>query len=265
MDRAREVGCAGTFQIFTTSPRRWAATDLKEEQAELFRKKTIDYHYVPFAHMPYMPNLASPDDKFYHQSVDVLIREVRRCAKLGIGNLVLHFGSHLGSSIDEGHKRVILACKRAIIETPLEKVRLLLETSAGTRNSIGSRFEYVKKVLDGIGSEQRTGVCFDTCHVFASGYDLRDDNAVKQTFDEFERIIGLSCLYLIHVNDSKGSIGEGKDRHEHIGMGHIGNSGFRALLSYESTRHLPFILETPVDKARDDKQDVAHTKKLAGI
>lgn len=215
--------------------------------------------------MPYMPNLASPEEDFYNQSVDVLVREVRRCAELGVGSLVLHFGSHLGSSIDEGHRRVISACKRAISETPLAEVRLLLETSAGSRNSIGSRFEYLKKVLDGVGNEKRTGVCFDTCHVFASGYDLRNNEAVRKTMREFDEVVGLSNLQLIHLNDSKGALGEGKDRHEHIGMGQIGDLGFTALLNYRKTINVPFILETPVDKVRSDRQDVAHTKKLAGI
>ncbi|MGI0079424.1 MAG: deoxyribonuclease IV, partial [Nitrososphaerales archaeon] len=183
VDRALEIGCVGTFQIFTCSPRRWAAPELDPAQAGRFRHNITVHNFTPFVHMPYMPNLASPEDDFYKQSVEVLIREARRCNNLGVGSLVLHFGSHLGSSIDQGHERVIGACKKAILETQDSGVRLLLETSAGARNSVGSRFEFVKKVLDGVGNEGRTGVCFDTCHVFASGYDLRSEEAVKKTLD----------------------------------------------------------------------------------
>lgn len=215
--------------------------------------------------MPYMPNLASPEDGFYNQSAEVLTREVMRCSELGVGHLVLHFGSHLGSSIDQGHERVIRACKKAIKETQDAEVRLLLETSAGTKNSVGSRFEFVKRVLTGVGNEKRIGVCLDTCHVFASGYDLRSEAAVKKTIEEFDNVVGLSNLRLIHLNDSKAGLGEGKDRHEHIGLGQITSTGFRALLNLEQLRQIPFILETPVDGVRDDKEDVAYTKKLAGI
>ena len=215
--------------------------------------------------MPYMPNLASPEGDFYNQSVEVLTREVMRCSELGVGHLVLHFGSHLGSSIDQGHERVIRACKKAIKETQDAEVRLLLETSAGTKNSVGSRFEFVKRVLTGVGNEKRIGVCLDTCHVFASGYDLRSEAAVKKTIEEFDNVVGLSNLRLIHLNDSKAGLGEGKDRHEHIGLGQITSTGFRALLNLEQLRQIPFILETPVDGVRDDKEDVAYTKNLAGI
>lgn len=265
IDRALDLGCVGTFQIFTCSPRRWAASELDPAQAGQFRHKAKDHNFTPFAHMPYMPNLASPEDDFYTQSVEVLTREVKRCSKLGVDSLVLHFGSHLGSSIDQGHERVIKACRNAIKETQDSPVRLLLETSSGTRNSIGSRFEFVQKVLVGVGNERRAGVCLDTCHVFSSGYDLRTEEAVQKTIEDFDSVVGLSNLYLIHLNDSKGGLGEGKDRHEHIGLGQIGAKGFQALLNTERLRQIPLILETPIDRVRDDKQDVAYTKKIAGI
>ena len=262
VDRATQVGCAGTFQIFTCSPRRWAAKTLDESQIHLFQEKAHKAKFKPFAHMPYMPNLSSPDEKFYTESVDVLIREIQRCSSLGIRGFVVHFGSHMGSSIEEGHKRIALACKKAISATEKCDVRILLENSAGVRNSVGSRFEYIRSVLDLISDDKRTGVCFDTCHAFASGYDLKTFEAAQSTIENFDRAVGMKRLFLIHVNDSKGALGEASDRHEHIGLGNIGDAGFRAFFALKEVRNVPLILETPIDSNRDDKQDVAHVWKL---
>lgn len=262
VDRALEIGCVGTFQIFTCSPRRWAAKELEPNEASAFVQKARSSNFQVFAHMPYMPNLASPDKSFYSQSVEVLIREIRRCSTLQISSLVVHFGSHQGSSIAEGHQRVVDACKSAIEKTEHAKVRILLETSAGTRNSIGSKFEYVATVLDKINSKDRTGACFDACHVFVSGYDLRSPGAAAKTVDEFDKIVGIDRLYAIHVNDSKAELGQARDRHEHIGMGKIGDDALRSFFSIRKIRDIPLILETPIDEVRDDKENVAHAKSL---
>ncbi len=265
MDRALELGCIGTFQIFTCSPRRWAAKPLDEPQAELFQEKASRSKFAPVAHMPYMPNLASPDEKFHSESVDVLIREIKRCGTLGISGLVVHYGSHMGSSIEDGHARIVSACKKAIGSTQGSNVRILLENSAGTRNSVGSKFEDVRNVLDRIGDEKRTGACFDTCHAFASGYDLRTTQSAQKTIHEFDETVGLERLFLIHVNDSKADIGEGRDRHEHIGLGKIGDKGFRSFFALKAIRDIPLVLETPIDQKLGDKENVAHAKKLLDL
>jgi deoxyribonuclease IV len=262
VDRALELGCVGTFQIFTCSPRRWAAKEIDPEEASAFVEKTRSSNYDAFAHMPYMPNIASPDKSFHSQSILVLIREIERCSQLGIQNLVVHFGSHQGTSLEEGQERVVEACLGAIEKTAKAKVRILLETSAGTRNSLGSKFEYIGSVLERIGEKNRMGACFDTCHVFASGYDLRTKDAVAMTLDLFDKAVGLNRLYLIHVNDSKVGLGEARDRHEHVGLGKIGDNGFRALFSYDKIRNVPLNLETPIDGVRGDKENVSHAKKL---
>jgi deoxyribonuclease IV len=262
VDRAKELGCLGTFQIFTCSPRRWVAKELAPLEVSSFVEKSRSGAFVTFAHMPYMPNLASPDRRFQSDSVDVLTRELRRCYALNVPNLVVHFGSHQGSSIAEGHERVIRGCRKAIDET--EKVRILLETSVGTRNSVGSKFEYIANVLDRIDDRARTGVCFDTCHVFASGYDLRSAEASADTIDKFDKIVGLRNLFLIHVNDSKVGLGEARDRHEHIGLGKIGDSGFRAFFANKKIREIPLNLETPIDEIRGDKENLEHSKMLLG-
>jgi deoxyribonuclease IV len=262
VNRAIDIGCVGTFQIFTCSPRRWLAKPLDESRAAFFQEKASRSKFVAFAHMPYMPNLASPDDKFYSESVDVLIREIKRCEKLGISSLVVHYGSHMGSSIEDGHNRIISACRRAISATEESNVRILLENSAGTRNSLGSKFEHVESVLDRIGDEKRMGACFDTCHAFASGYDLRTIESAENTLRAFDETVGLGKLYLIHVNDSKCELGEGIDRHEHIGYGRIGNKGFKSLFTLREIKNIPLVLETPIDQKLGDKENVAHVKKL---
>lgn len=266
VDRAIELGCSKTFQIFTCSPRRWAASPIDGSEAGRFREKVGRSKFDPVAHMPYMPNLCSSDDHLYSGSIDVLVREIRRCAELGIKGLVVHFGSHSGSSIEEGRARIVTACKKAIEATKAcENVRILFENSAGSRNSVGSRFEHIKSTLDSIADDARTGVCLDTCHAFAAGYDLRTPEDVSVALRQFDEAIGLNKLYLIHANDSKAELGRGLDRHEHIGLGKIGDRGFRALLDMKETRALPFILETPIDERRGDKENLDQLKKLAHL
>lgn len=262
VDRAMEIGCVGAFQIFTCSPRRWDASKLKSEQVEFFRKKTQRHGFQPFAHMPYLPNLSSPDETFHSKSVEVLKREIERCEELGVQSLVLHFGSHMATSIEAGQKRIIQACNSALHETSKSSVKLLLENSAGVKNSTGSEFPFIKRIIDNTLDLDRIGVCFDTCHAFAAGYDLRSADAVKKTMLDFDDQIGLDKLFLIHLNDSKGNLGDGLDRHENIGDGKIGRAGMSAILNMKELSHIPVVLETPIDKEGDDKRNVETVKKL---
>jgi len=262
VERALEVGSVGAFQIFTCSPRQWNASKLKSEEVDSFRKKVRQNKFQVFVHMPYLPNLSSPEEKFYSKSVEVLKREVSRCEELGVKNLVLHFGSHMGTSVESGQKRIIQACNEALHESSNSNVRLLLENSAGVKNSVGSEFPFIKKVIDETLDMNRIGVCFDTCHAFAAGYDLNSLDAVKKTVSDLDEQIGLENLYLIHLNDSKGNIGDCLDRHEHIGKGKIGISGMSAILNLKELYHVPVVLETPIDNDGDDKGDMATVKKL---
>jgi deoxyribonuclease IV len=262
IDRALDLGCTKTFQIFTCSPRRWAATEIEPSAGEAFKEKIMKSNFEPFAHMPYMPNISSPERGFFNESVKVLIREIKRCDQIGIKGLVVHFGSHLSSSITEGHARVIEACNRAIEKTTDSPVKILLENSAGTRNSVGSKFEYIKFVLDRVKESERAGTCLDTCHLFASGYDIRTQQAAEETVDLFDKVVGMDRLFVIHVNDSKFELGSGRDRHEHIGLGKIGSEGFRNFFAVRKIKELPLVLETPIDAVRGDKENVAYAKKL---
>lgn len=260
VERATEAGCVGAFQIFTCSPRQWNASKLKPTEVESFKIKTSKYGFEPFAHMPYLPNLSSPDSSFFAKSVEVLKRELSRCEQLGVKNLVLHFGSHMGTSIEQGQRRFIDACNEALGQK--KDVRLLLENSAGVKNSVGSEFPYLKLVMDRLSDSNRVGICLDTCHAFAAGYDLSSAEAVRETISKFEIEVGIDKLFLIHLNDSKGDLGDGLDRHEHIGKGKIGRRGMSAILQEERLRHIPVVLETPLDKEGDDKSDIATVKKL---
>ena len=231
VDRAIEVGCVGAFQIFTCSPRQWNASKLKSEEVDSFRKKVVQNKFQVFVHMPYLPNLSSPEEKFYSKSVEVLKREITRCEELGVKNLVLHFGSHMGTSIESGQKRIIQVCNEALHESSDSDVRLLLENSAGVKNSVGSEFPFIQKVMDESLDTGRIGVCFDTCHAFAAGYDLSSFDGVKKTVSDFDDSIGLENLHLIHLNDSKGNVGDCLERHEHIGKGKIGIAEMSAILN----------------------------------
>jgi deoxyribonuclease-4 len=212
--------------------------------------------------MPYLPNLSCPKKLIYNKSVKSLIAELDRCATLGIPYVVTHLGSHLGKGTDIGLERIRSAVNQAISENE-SHVMLLLENTAGTKNSMGSFFEDIRKILDGIENRKRVGVCFDTAHAYAAGYDLRTPDGIDRTMKEFESTLGLDLLKVVHLNDSMVGLGSGRDRHEHIGMGYIGENGFRALFRQEALRTLPFIMETPIDDRRDEVGNMKKARELA--
>ena len=263
VERAEERGC-DCFQIFTKNPRGWAAKELTEEDAERFRNAVGSSKLAPvFAHMPYLPNLASEKPELYKKSVDAMALELDRCSLLGIPYLVTHLG-HAGDNPGSGRKRVINAICEAISRNQSRTI-LLLENTAGERNSVGSTLEEIGEVLDGINDGRRTGVCFDTCHAFAAGYELRTNEAIHLLVEEIQERIGISRINLIHLNDAKGDLGSGLDRHEHIGCGSIGESGIRAFLHHPSLQAIPVICETPVDERRGDAGNIQKVRELAGI
>lgn len=262
--RARERGC-DTFQIFSRNPRGWSAKDLDFEAADAFRAAVGASGLGPVVdHMPYLPNPASPDDGIYEKSVAALTGELRRCSLLGIPYLVTHLGHHRGAGTDAGQERVIAAVNRALVDAEVGDVVLLLENTAGEKNSVGSTIADISRIMDGIDAKGKIGVCFDTCHAFAAGYDLRTAEDVDAVFGELDDLIGLEHLRVVHLNDCKGTLGGGLDRHEHIGLGSIGEEGFRHILRHPAVRDLPLICETPVDEHRDDAGNIAKVRELAG-
>jgi deoxyribonuclease-4 len=261
VDRAVELRC-NTFQIFTRNPRQWKSTDLTSETAKAFSDKVKNYDIKPvFAHMPYLPNLASPRDEIYQKSVKTLTSELERCRRLEIPYLVTHLGSHLGAGMQTGFTRLINGINQAFNVTG-GGVTLLLENTAGTRNSMGNTLEDIQYIIERLSHPERAGVCFDTSHAFAAGYDLRTEETVEATIRKIDEIIGFERLKLVHLNDSKGDLNSRIDRHEHIGMGKIGEEGFRNVLK-SKLGELPLILETPKDSRRSDVGNLRKVRELA--
>ena len=261
--RAKEKGC-DVFQIFSSNPRGWKTRPISDDDAEKFaaqfRSSGLD---LAVDHMPYLPNLASPKDDVYIKSTDALATELTRCKMLGIPLLVTHLGSHLGVGWEQGLQRIVSALDTAFSRAEND-VLLLLENTAGTKNSMGGSFQEIAAIIDSLQNKRsRLGVCLDTCHLFAAGYEMRTPEGFEETMDQFKSNIGLEKLMLIHLNDCRGELGSHLDRHEHIGLGQIGEDGFRTILRHEAIRALPMILETPIDSRRDDLGNLRVARQLA--
>ncbi len=262
VDRAREKNC-DTFQIFTRNPRGWKSKKLASSEVDQFREKLKSSLIEPaVAHMPYLPNLSCPKKALYKRSVRTLTAELDRCERLGIPYLVTHLGSHLGKGRELGLERLVEAIDTAF-NSSKGNTMLLLENTAGTKNSMGTSFEDIREILDHVAIKSRVAVCFDTCHAFGAGYDLRETGSVGNTIDELRRTVGLDLMRVVHANDSKGKLASHLDRHEHIGMGQIGENGFKAILHTEEFRKLPLILETPIDKRATDVANLRKLRELA--
>ena len=262
VDNAVERKCSA-FQIFTRNPRGWNAKDLTDIDIKNFKEKLkankID-RFAICAHMPYLPNLSSPKEDGYEKSVNSLVEEVNRCGKLGIPYLVTHLGSHLGTGEEEGIKRLVKGLTKA--GQVKNDVMILLENTAGQKNSVGSDFEQLGKIFNQLKPVKKFGICIDTCHAFVSGYDLRTEKGVKETFKEFEKHVGMKNLKILHLNDAKGELGCNLDRHYHIGLGGIGEKGMTAVVKLITKENIPIILETPIDDTRDDYENVRIAKEL---
>lgn len=264
VDRAIEKGC-DTFQIFTRNPRGWKIKELTETDTARFIEK-VEHSglFPPVDHMPYLPNLAAPTDDVYKKSVPALIEELKRCDALQIPYLVTHLGSHRGYGKEAGLRRIVDAINTAFSEVAIDNgVMLLLENTAGTKNGMGGTFEDIRHIMDRIEHKERIGICFDTCHAFVAGYELRTEKSLNATMQHFDEIIGLEHLKLIHLNDARAGLDSRLDRHEHIGLGYIGEDGFRVILKDERIRELPMILETPVDNRRGDSGNILKVRDLA--
>lgn len=261
VDNARGIGCSA-FQIFSRNPRGWAAKPLVPDDVAAFKSKIatsgIDKTST-VVHMPYLPNLSGPAGEMYTKSVDTLAGEIQRAGELGIPYLVIHLGSHLGKGPEAGVSQLVNAVNSARDKAKKkgEGVTVLLENNAGQKNSIGATFEELRAILDRLGGGGGgVGVCLDTCHAFASGYDLRTAKDVEKTLGVFDKAVGLKELKVVHLNDSKGVLGSNLDRHEHIGLGNIGKEGIAAFLGHKAILSLPIIMETPIDEKRDDAKNL---------
>ena len=207
--------------------------------------------------MPYLPNLSGPPGELYERSVKTLTEEMQRCDLLGISYLVLHLGSHMGRGSNSGIDQLVNALTVASAGSKSEnKVVLLLENNVGQKNSVGGTLEELRLILDRLDSSKQFGVCIDTCHLFASGYDLRTREDVNIIFEKIKATVGMKELKIVHLNDSKGGLGSNLDRHEHIGLGSIGLEGLSTFLNDQAIQALPIIMETPIDTTRGDEQNL---------
>jgi len=261
--RGHEVGCE-TIQIFTRSPRQWRPRVFKDDEILRLRQNQKQTGIDPVvAHDCYLINLGSPDEELWEKSLRVFVEELGHCLGLDIQYLVIHPGSHVGTGEEAGLKRIAQALDRARSRLKGHRVEVLLEITAGQGTNLGYSFAQLAHLLELVGDNRWLGICFDTCHAFAAGYELRTRAGYEATFRELDQLIGLRRLKFIHLNDSKGDLGSRLDRHEHIGRGFLGLEPFRMLLNDGRFRELPMVLETP--KGPDFKEDIENLKVLRGL
>ncbi len=260
-DRAKELG-ATTFQMFTRNPNQWKFKPIPEDTLTAFKEKRKKSGFRRIVdHMPYLPNLASPEKSTMRISRYTLDEEVKRCDALGVDYLVVHLGSHLGKGTAVGVANIAGAVNEAIAGSGGETT-VLLENMAGQKNCVGARFEELRGILDRIGDEERMGVCLDSCHMYAAGFDLTSEEAVEGTMKLFDELVGYRRLKVLHLNDSKGGIGSRLDRHENVGEGKIGRRGMKAVLRYPGILERPVILETPYEDEKGMRDSMATVRSL---
>lgn len=262
LERGASIGCE-VVQVFTQNQVRWEAKPHSQENIRRFLELKVEFFEV-LSHGSYLINLASPDQELHRKSVRGIEEELNRCGQLGIPFLIVHPGNHMGAGVATGIRTVASALSSVCGNHPNTDTSVLLETTAGSGTAIGSRFEQLRDILDLTGDiESRIGICLDTCHCFAAGYDMRTEKLYGQLMRELDRRVGLHKLKAIHLNDSKGALGSKVDRHEHIGRGRIGAKGFRHLLADRSLRDRPMCLETP--KGKDMREDIENLAVLRSL
>ncbi len=264
-DRIQAVG-GEALQIFTRNQRQWKAAPLEDEEITAFKQAWDEAERMPVAsHASYLINLGSSKKEQADKSVAAFAVELQRCAQLGIPQVVIHPGSHGGAGVETGLANVTKNLDRVVelAGDDCAVVTILLETTAGQGTGLGAKFEELASILAQSKYSDRLGICVDTCHIFAAGYDIRTPECYGATFGELDRIIGIERIRFFHLNDSKKELGSKVDRHEHIGQGHIGTTGFRSLLNDPRFTAHPMTLETSKGKdLSEDRQNLATLRAL---
>jgi deoxyribonuclease-4 len=262
VDRVDALGC-NTMQIFSRDPRQWRKKRLAAKEIEEFKKRRRESNISPlFVHIPYLANLASPYSVLYKDSIKAYIEDIKETETLGAEYLVTHMGSHKKSGEERGLRRVTSALNTILERTKKSPVKILLENTSGSGSWLGYKFEHSRRIIDGIEQKNRIDVCFDTCHGYSAGYDLATQEGYRETIRQLDKIVGLSRLKLIHLNDTKDKLLSHRDRHEHIGKGKIGLEGFRCILNDRRFKDVAFILETPKDSDDADRINLSVVRKL---
>ena len=252
---------ASAIALFAKNSNQWKGKELTDEDCALFaQKRTL----APiFTHASYLINLATTNAEFHRKSIAAMIDELDRAERLGIRGVVLHPGAHMGAGADAGIEKIARSLDQIHEAIPDHNVVTLLETSAGQGSCVGCSFEELGQIVKRVSDRKRVGICIDTCHVFASGYDIRTRDAYENTIDDVEKHVGIRNVGLFHLNDSKKPLGSRVDRHEHIGDGQIGLDGFAFLLNDERFRGIPKLLETPKKiEHESDRRNLATLRSL---
>jgi deoxyribonuclease IV len=263
LERGEEVGCS-VVQIFLKNQLQWAAKPYTAEDIALFKAawKRTGMRTV-FAHASYLINLGNPDTSLWAQAVAAFTDELERAEALGLSCVVIHPGSHMGAGLETGLARVTAALDESLARTPGYRVKIALENTAGAGNSIGRTFGELATLIERAARPERIGVCLDTCHLFAAGYDLRTQTGYRRAMDECEATIGRRRVIAFHLNDAKAPLGSGLDRHENIGRGLLGLAPFRLLLNDRRFALVPKVLETPKEPApATDIRNLAVLRRL---
>jgi deoxyribonuclease-4 len=259
----QSVGCE-SLQIFTKNQQQWRAKPLSDLDITAFAQAHAQYSDWPLVvHDSYLINLASPKDDLWEKSIAAFGEELTRCDQLNIPYIVTHPGAHTGSGEDVALEREAVALNRLFNAGIGGNTMVLLETTAGQGTTLGYRFEHLARLFELVDRPERLGVCVDTCHLLAAGYDIRTPKAYEQTFAEFDRILGVEHIKVFHLNDSQKDLGSRVDRHTHIGEGFVGLEAFRCIVNDPRFAHLPAILETP--KGEDLADDVRNLATLRGL
>jgi len=261
VERGEAIGC-DAIQIFTRNPNQWESKPLTDADIQRFADALAKSRVrAVVAHDAYLINLAAPDRTVLKKSLIAFQDEIERCHLLGIPHLVTHMGSHMEAGEDKGLRRLSDSIAKVIGKTAKSSVRVLIETTAGQGTGLGYRFEHLRTVMDNVNQPERLGVCLDTCHIFAAGYNLRTQYAYRKTMRKFGEIVGVNNLFCIHANDAKKLFGSRVDRHAHIGEGEIGADAFRFLVNDRRFRNTPILLETPEAEAMHP----VNLRKLRGM
>lgn len=269
VDKAPARGAAvdsTALQVFVKSSRRWADKPLDPASVAAWPAALEQSGIAPsavVAHTSYLINLASPNPEVLAKSLAAVEDELRRCDALGIPGIVMHPGAHLGSGREAAIEQIARSVRAVYARPPEIRTRLLFEATAGTGTNLGATFEDLRDILAAVDLPDRTGVCLDTCHIFAAGYDIRTKKTYDETMRAFERLVGFDSLFAIHLNDSKHGLGSRKDRHEHIGQGLLGSDAFALLLNDPRVKNVPMVLET--DKNDDLDEDRMNLETLRGL
>jgi deoxyribonuclease-4 len=263
MEWGQLAGC-DVVQLFSKNERQWLGKALTDEDIAKFTEARTRTGVDPvMIHDSYLINLSSPKDELWEKSIEAFRDELLRARLLGVPYLNTHPGSHVGSGEEVGLDRMAAALNRLGAEGAFEGVTILLETTAGQGTNLGAKFEHLAYIIEHVDYPEAFGVCIDTCHIFAAGYDIRTPEAYAATMAEFDRLVGYDRIKALHLNDALQPFGDRKDRHAHIGEGHIGLEGFRNVVNDPRLAGLPMVLETP--KGTDCQEDIDNIKRLRDL